>query len=303
MLLVATLLASLTIPITSISTAAGACDPRRPLADLEMQQHASSPRSGVVSYLLSVKNLGPCNADGIVLTDTLPAGVSLETIRGNPSSMLCTTLPSGSGTDVRCELTASTGVPGNISLELTGSLPTGPAITNFATVSLSGATSDPDDRNNRAYGAFVGRQGGTVDTGPLVREDESNRVVLPTGVSGTVGLSRGHLDDPCPPGFPNCSGRPITITSPTSTPTSGPIKLIFDKDAALLEEPSRQLFILYLPDDGQNWTRIGKCKGGGGYPCLSSTARMVDPSLISSANPRGYFYRLTVLTLHTSRWR
>ena len=124
-----------------------------------MQQHASSPRSGVVSYSLSVKNLGPCNADGVVLTDTLPAGVSLETIRATPSSMLCTTLPSGPGTDVRCELTANTGVPGNVSLELTGSLPTGPAITNFATVSLSGATSDPDDRNNSSYGAFVGTQG------------------------------------------------------------------------------------------------------------------------------------------------
>ena len=68
---------------------------------------------------LSVKNLGPCNADGVVLTDTLPAGVSLEIrFRANPSSMLCTTLPSGPGTDVRCELTANIGVPGNVSLEL-----------------------------------------------------------------------------------------------------------------------------------------------------------------------------------------
>ena len=268
-----------------------------------MQQHASSPSSGVVSYSLSVENLGPCNADGVVLTDTLPAGVSLETIRATPSSMLCTTLPSGPGTDVRCELTANTGVPGNVSLELTRRLPTGPAITNFATVSLSGATSDPDDRNNSSYGAFVGTQGGTVGTGPLVPEDESNRVVLPAGVAGAVGLSRGHLDDPCPPAFPNCSGRPITITSPTSTATSGPIKLIFDKDATLLENPSKQLFIIYLPDGSQNWIRVGKCKGGSAFPCLSSTERMIDPTLKSPANPRGYFYRLTVLTLHTSRWR
>lgn len=303
LVIVAALVASLTIPIASDSTAAGACNQRQPQADLQLEQRATSPRDGVVSYLITVKNLGPCNAEGVVLTDTLPPGVSLETIRANPSSMLCAPLPPTSSPDIRCELTANTGVPGGVSLELIGNLPTGPDITNFASVSLSGITSDPDDRNNSSYGAFVGTQGGTVGTGPLVLEDESNEVVLPPGVSGNVGLSRGHIDDPCPPAFPSCSGRPITITSPGSTSTSGPIKLIFNKDASLLEDPASQLFILFLPDGSQKWVKVEKCKSGRSYPCLSSTERLTDPTLISPANPKGLFYRLTVLTLHTSRWR
>jgi uncharacterized repeat protein (TIGR01451 family) len=271
------------------------------LADLELQQHATPLGDGRVSYLLTARNLGPCNADGVVLTDTLPPGVSLEAIRATPSSMLCSPLPPTSQSVIRCELTANVGVPGNISLELIGTLPTGPDITNLATVSLLGITSDPDDRNNSSYGAFVGADGGTLATGPLVPGDESNQVVLPPGLSGNVNLSRGHLDDPCPPAFPNCSGRPITITSPAST--SAPIELVFDKDATLIEDAGQQLFIIYLPDGSQEWLRVDKCQKAKSFPCLSSTVRMKDPTLVSSANPRGLFYRLTVLTLHTSRWR
>jgi uncharacterized repeat protein (TIGR01451 family) len=281
--------------------AAGGCDPRAPEADLELHQEASSPGDGVVSYLLTVRNLGPCNADGIVLTDSLPAGVSLETISANPNSMRCAPLPPTTESEIRCGLTANVGVPGTVSLELIGTLAPGPAITNVARVSLSGVTTDPDDRNNTSYGAFVGAGGGILETGPLALGDESNQVLLPPGLSGAVSVSRGHLDDPCPPAFPNCSGRPISITSPAAT--SAPITLIFDKDATLLDDPARQLFILFLPDGSQQWLRVEKCKKPNVYPCISSTSRMSDAALISPANPKGYFYRLTVLTLHTSRWR
>ncbi|MPZ91082.1 MAG: DUF11 domain-containing protein [Actinobacteria bacterium] len=297
---VVALVAGLTIPAASDSLAAGGCDPHAPLADLDLNQQATSPRDGVVSYLLTVKNLGPCNADGIALTDTLPAGVSLEAIKANPSSMQCAPLPPTSQSEIRCELTPNVGVPGNVSLELIGTAPTG-AITNFARVELLGATTDPDDRNNASYGALIGTGGGSLETGALAPRDERNQVVIPPGVSGSVGLSRGHLDDPCPPGFSNCTGRPITITSPIST--SAPITLVFDKDATLIDEPSRELFIIYLPDDAQQWVRVAKCKNPRTYPCLSSAKRMSDGALVTPANPKGYFYRLTVITLHTSRWR
>ena len=298
---VVALVAGLTIPPTSDSTAAGSCDPHAPLADLDLNQHATSPRDGVVSYLLTVKNLGPCNADGVTLTNTLPAGVSLETIKANPSSMLCAPVPPTSHSEIRCELTANVGVPGNVSLELIGTSPTGPEITNFARVQLFGVTTDPNEGNNASYGTLIGTGGGTLGTGPLVPLDERNQVVIPPGVSGSVSLTRGNLDDPCPPGFSNCTGRPISITSPIST--SAPITLVFDKDATLIDEPSRELFIIYLPDGAQQWLRVEKCGKRRTYPCLSSAKRMSDRALVTPANRKGYFYRLTVLTLHTSRWR
>jgi len=298
---VVALVAGLTIPATSDSIAANGCDPHAPLADLDLNQHATSQRDGVVSYLLTVKNLGPCNADGITFTDTLPAGVSLEAIKANPSSMLCAPVPPTSQSEIRCELTANVGLPGNVSLELIGTSPTGPEITNFARVQLFGDTTDPNERNNSSYGTFIGAGGGTLRTGPLVPQDERNQVVIPPGVSGSVSLARGNLDDPCPPGFSNCTGRPISITSPIST--SAPMTLVFDKDATLIDEPSRELFIIYLPDGAQDWLRVEKCRKPRTYPCISSAKRMSDGALVTPANPKGYFYRLTVLTLHTSRWR
>jgi uncharacterized repeat protein (TIGR01451 family) len=293
--------AGLTIPAPSDSLAAGQCDPHAPLADLDLNQQATSPREGVVSYLLTANNLGPCNADGITLTATLPTGVSLETIKANPSSMQCAPSPPTSQSEIRCDLTANVGQPGKVSLELIGTSPTGPEVTNVARLQLSGVTTDPNDRNNTSYGAFIGTGGGTVGTGALLSQDERNQVVIPPGVSGSVSLARGNLDDPCPPGFPNCTGRPITITSPIST--SAPITLVFDKDATLIDEPASELFILFLPDEAQQWVRVAKCKKPRTYPCLSSATRMRDGALVTPANPRGYFYRLTVLTLHTSRWR
>ena len=298
---VVALIAGLTIPAASDSHAAGGCDPHAPLADLDLNQQATSPRDGVVSYLLTVKNLGPCNADGIALTDTLPPGVSLEAIKANPSSMQCAPLPPTTQSEIRCELTPNVGVPGNVSLELIGTSPTGQAITNFARVELLGATTDPDDRNNSSYGTHIGTGGGTLETGGLAPQDERNQVVIPPGVSGSVSLARGHLDDPCPPGFPSCTGRPISITSPIST--SAPITLLFDKDATLIDDPARELFIIYLPDGAQQWLQVEKCRKQKTYPCLSSATRMRDGALVTPANPKGYFYRLTVLTLHTSRWR
>lgn len=295
------LVAGLTIPAASDSIAAVGCNPHAPLADLDLDQHSTSPRDGVVSYLLTVKNLGPCNADGITFTDTLPAGVSLEAIKANPSSMLCAPVPPTSQSEISCELTANVGIPGNVSLELIGTSPTGPVITNFARVQLIGGTTDPNESNNASYGTHIGTGGGTLGTGALVPQDERNQVVIPPGVSGSVSLARGNLDDPCPPGFSNCTGRPISITSPIST--SAPITLVFDKDATLIDEPSRELFIIYLPDDAQQWLRVAKCGKPRTYPCLSSAKRMSDGALVTPANPKGYFYRLTVLTLHTSRWR
>ena len=298
---VVALVACLTIPVASDSIAAGGCDPHAPLADLDLNQQVTSPRDGVVSYLLTVSNFGPCNADGITLTDTLPASVSLEAIKANPSSMRCAPVPPTSQSEIRCELTANVGVPGQVSLKLIGTSPTGPAITNFARVQLLGDTADPNEQNNASYGALIGTGGGTLGTGALAPRDERNQVVIPPGVSGSVSLARGDLDDPCPPEFSNCTGRPISIDSPMST--SAPITLVFDKDATLIDDPTRQLFIIYQLDGSQQWLRVAKCKKARTYPCLSSAERMNDGALVSPANPKGYFYRLTVLTLHTSRWR
>ena len=96
LLLAAALLASLTIPISSVSTAAGACDPHQPKAIWKCNnKRARRERCRLVP--LSVKNLGPCNADGVVLTDNLPAGVSLDTFRANPSSIAVFHSPVGAG--------------------------------------------------------------------------------------------------------------------------------------------------------------------------------------------------------------
>ncbi len=49
------------------------------LADLRLKQESSAdrvPLGGILRYLLQISNEGPSNAEGIVVTDTLPSGVS-----------------------------------------------------------------------------------------------------------------------------------------------------------------------------------------------------------------------------------
>jgi uncharacterized repeat protein (TIGR01451 family) len=93
-----------------------------------------------VTYSLTVQNNGPDNANGVVLTDTLPAGTSYES--ATPSQGSCSQLNG----IVSCKLgTIPNG--GNATVALKLSSPSAGTITNQATV-VGDDLSDPASSNN-----------------------------------------------------------------------------------------------------------------------------------------------------------
>jgi uncharacterized repeat protein (TIGR01451 family) len=115
-------------------------------ADLQMVSKTGTPSSVVagndVTYTLVAKNNGPDAASNVVVTDTLPAGM---TFKPTGSSALC----SGSPT-VNCSAgTLSSGTATTLTVIATVAASATPgAVTNTASVSSS--TADPDSGNNSA---------------------------------------------------------------------------------------------------------------------------------------------------------
>jgi uncharacterized repeat protein (TIGR01451 family) len=99
---------------------------------------------GNITYTLTVHNAGPSPAAGVMLTDSLPAGLSL--VSASSTNGTC----SGTRT-VTCDLgTVNAGAENDVSVMIvaTAGRSAAPSITNTATV--SSATADPSSANNQA---------------------------------------------------------------------------------------------------------------------------------------------------------
>jgi uncharacterized repeat protein (TIGR01451 family) len=95
---------------------------------------------GTLTYTLSVTNDGPDAASDITVTDTLPAGVTFQTV--NATGWGCSV---GSGTVTCSRASLAVGTTLNITITVTAPVVTGD-ITNSASVTSD--TPDPDITNN-----------------------------------------------------------------------------------------------------------------------------------------------------------
>lgn len=116
-------------------------------ADLSVSKSgpATATAATVISYTITVNNLGPNPAVGAQLSDPLPAGTTFSSL-ASPAGWSCTTPAVNSGGTVTCNR-ASFPVGSSI-FTLNVNAPAAPAaISNTATVSASGTT-DPTPGNN-----------------------------------------------------------------------------------------------------------------------------------------------------------
>ncbi len=177
-------------------------------ADLRITKTASAnptPRGSPVTYTLTIENLGPSDAAGVVATDSLPAGVTF-----NSASAGCA---NAAGT-VTCTIGAlAAGATAARTITITP--PTAGTITNNASVSTT--TTDPVAANNTT--SFVSTVQSLVNLG--VTKTVSNAAPnVGANVTFTIGLTNAGPDtaqavvvsDLLPAGFTFVSATPTVGT-------------------------------------------------------------------------------------------
>jgi uncharacterized repeat protein (TIGR01451 family) len=121
-----------------------------PVADLSVTQSASLsavPTGSMLTYTIVVSNAGPQAAQGVVLTDTLPAGTSFVSATATAGTL---TTPRGNGSTVSWSAATLASSPSvTLTLVVKVSARAGATLTNTASVSSS-SPKDPNLANNSA---------------------------------------------------------------------------------------------------------------------------------------------------------
>jgi uncharacterized repeat protein (TIGR01451 family) len=136
--------ASSTVDPDPTNNSSTVCPPFKQKADLQVQKLASTATvtpGGQVMYTLVVNNNGPSDASGVIVSDAVPAGLTLAS--AEPSHGSCTL------SSATCNL-GTIAVGGSAQILVTANIASSASgtITNCATATAD--QSDPDQGNNRA---------------------------------------------------------------------------------------------------------------------------------------------------------
>jgi hypothetical protein len=262
------LCSSLIVVADSQSVAArSGCDQANPTADafITVQTLTSASLTAVVT------NAGPCTIPDGVVTFTLPSGSTVTSIQTNPNSWNC----SGVGTNVvtcpSAGLAPTIGVPGNHDFALTFTLSNAADQSITANVTVGGGvaactdgdrttTCDPYPDNNTVFGAAFGAGGGSLTTCP--NKPCQQYADLSVNNPGTVQTQLLTLT--CPPGFPDCFGKFVVIT----TEINGLWTKTFTVDLALRHGPSPNVRLIRSVN-GSDFSVVQKCGKTPVYPCIA----------------------------------
>ncbi len=183
-------------------------------ADLSLLKSgpASVAPGGMITYILTVTNAGPSAAADVVVTDTLPAGVSFDSASGIGWS--CTNSGNVSVTCTRATL--ATGAAAPITVVVRAPVQAA-SLANLAAVTSSTTDPDPDD-NDDSVTTTVGAAAdlSLVKTGPAtVQVGESVTYVLAVRNAGPDDAVDVSVTDTLPAGvtFVSASGTGWTCTN------------------------------------------------------------------------------------------
>jgi uncharacterized repeat protein (TIGR01451 family) len=188
-------------------------------ADLTLDKTAAANiiAGEVLTYTLSVYNNGPSDAAGVVIVDTLPAGVTLTwadpscVSAGQVVTCNISTLPNG-GTAIR-----------QIVISVDGDLEPGVSLENTAQVTANTPDSDPTNNQDTANTVILCQADLSLDkSGPAtVLAGESITYTLVVNNAGPSTARAVNMHDNLPPGVTNISvevvrssGEPILCVSP-----------------------------------------------------------------------------------------
>ncbi|GIK40830.1 MAG: hypothetical protein BroJett011_46630 [Chloroflexota bacterium] len=158
----------------------------RPAADLSITKTGSPDPAKVnepLTYTLTVTNTGPDDANNVVVTDTLPAGINLGT--ATPSQGSCSDLG-----PVTCSLgTLTNGASATITIIVTPTIE-GSILTNQA--EIRSAQLDPDVTNNTASETTVVRPAADL---VIIKTDSPDPVIVGKPLTYTLTITNAGPDD------------------------------------------------------------------------------------------------------------
>ncbi len=234
-----------------------------------------------VRYLVTVKNLGPDEATGVGLTDTLPAGTTF--IEAAASQGTCG--PPVTGT-IECDLgTLADGASATLSVVVQSPSSAG-SITNSASVkaneedpvsgndSSSESTTVQARTRDEAHG-WVPASGGqrVITTGgrPSPSDTTVTRVIVPEGVEGEVHLLEGSIDEGGCPAPYQCFGQQVDLSAQRSFADPYQLAFTFD-DSVVPNVPATRLATLHFGEQVLRCTTPGEL---GPDPCLTGGRRIM----------------------------
>jgi len=256
-----------------------------PVADVLLTETLTTTAAGHDLHVVAT-NLGPCNVPDAVLTISLPSGSTVFSVSSNPSSWNCGT----AGALITCPASGGAptiGVPGNhdfiVSFALAATPPSD--LTIISSIAVGGGesactdgssttTCDPYTDNNTIWGAAIPTgTGGSLTTCANPPCTQYTDVTVGTGgTSGSVQIQQ--LQSDCPPAFPNCFGKRITITSAI---TGALWTKIFTINASL-SHGSYGAVHLINSTNGSAWSIVQTCsRNDPTYPCVLSKSKFKGP--------------------------
>ncbi|MDQ3014154.1 MAG: DUF11 domain-containing protein, partial [Acidobacteriota bacterium] len=147
-----------------------------------------------ITYLITVNNTGPSDAQNVVVTDSLPAQTRFVSIASTDAGFACTTPPVGTSGTVTCNkatLASGTSATFTLVVRVAPSTPAGNMVSNQATVGST--TSDPVAANNTS--AVVNTTVTTMATLAISKSDSPDPVVAGTNLTFTVSVTNTGPSD------------------------------------------------------------------------------------------------------------
>lgn len=266
-------------------------------------------------YTATIENFGPCNAVNVVYTDTLPGATTVTFTNFRPGSWDCTKTTS---TQVSCtlnQMSGSSASPSNPSTALiaydvavptaSGKKPTVLAETHGISVSSDGMDSSPGDNS-----LFLG----TLQTSSNIQS-----FVQDSNLHPTLAVPETVKDNVSPGTFATTTVAQIVNESPstcgstakvcaTITTENGTLQTVtLERDASLYKLISASAVPVYHElDNSSIFQLLPVCTGHkvppAGAGCIVSATTATSADLVTSSNPTGLYYVITITTPTNGQW-
>lgn len=277
--------------------------------DVSLTMAASAVAGNQVQYQIDLLHDGPCRPSSLTVFDDLSLlspGFTYAITASTPTSWSCTL----GTTSFTCVLPgAKLGIDPDRYAALTvlvswgDNEPAPASTTNKASVSTN--YPDPNPINNTAHSAVVDGTSSLVTEPLTAGASQQQKIASPNGNAFGAQVQFGDTCEATFGSTSGCFGRLVRI----SAGDGGLIEpyfvltFLYTADVTPAGSTLNQLGILHLYD-GTAYS-LASCPNRGPIPlwgCIAQKDRLSDVAFKTPANPKGYYYILTIFTQSNNDW-